>query len=315
MTQNRNASNSSNPPLDDVMMAMDVVDTLRHDQRIVEQELNDESRRAELIRRLKKIYREQGIEVSDDILKQGVQALEDERFTYTPPPDTLTTRLAKIYVTRMGWGRYAFGAVAGLIIIWMSWQLFYENPRRQEELARQTELSQGLPNTLQQRMKDITAEAKQPEITTTAREIGESGLRAAQAGNLQQARQAGQKLQNMLQTLRQEYTIRIINKPGQQSGIWRIPNVNQNARNYYLVVEAVDTNGNILDQSITNEETGQTELVKSWAVRVPHSEYNAVALDKQHDGIIQNAVVATKSRGYLDPQWRIKTSGGAITKW
>ena len=28
-------------PLDDVMIAMDVVDTLRHDERLVERELND----------------------------------------------------------------------------------------------------------------------------------------------------------------------------------------------------------------------------------------------------------------------------------
>ena len=40
-------------PLDDVMIAMDVVDTLRHDRRILERELNDETRRAELIERLR----------------------------------------------------------------------------------------------------------------------------------------------------------------------------------------------------------------------------------------------------------------------
>ena len=36
-------------PLDDVMIAMDVVDTLRHDQRIVERELNEAERRAGLL--------------------------------------------------------------------------------------------------------------------------------------------------------------------------------------------------------------------------------------------------------------------------
>ncbi|MFV0295026.1 MAG: DUF6384 family protein, partial [Hyphomicrobiaceae bacterium] len=36
-------------PLDDVMIAMDVVDTLRQDKRIVERELDDDARRTALI--------------------------------------------------------------------------------------------------------------------------------------------------------------------------------------------------------------------------------------------------------------------------
>ena len=44
---------AAQPPLDDVMLAMDVVDTLRHDQLIVERELNEEERRAKLIERLR----------------------------------------------------------------------------------------------------------------------------------------------------------------------------------------------------------------------------------------------------------------------
>ena len=69
-------------PLDDVMIAMDVVDTLRHDRRILERELNDERRRAELIERLRNLYKGQGIEVPDSILEEGVRALEERRFVY-----------------------------------------------------------------------------------------------------------------------------------------------------------------------------------------------------------------------------------------
>jgi hypothetical protein len=51
-----------------------VVDTLRHQETLVSRELSEESRDAELLERQRKIYRGQGIEVSDQILQQGVQA-------------------------------------------------------------------------------------------------------------------------------------------------------------------------------------------------------------------------------------------------
>ena len=72
--------------LDDVMIAMDVVDTLRHREDLVRRELNDEGRERELIARLRQIYHDQGIEVPDHVLAEGVKALDDSRFVYTPPP-------------------------------------------------------------------------------------------------------------------------------------------------------------------------------------------------------------------------------------
>src|SRR4029453_14516698 len=47
------------PPPDGLVLAMDVVDTLRHRERLVERELNEE----QLIERLRSLYKGQGIEV------------------------------------------------------------------------------------------------------------------------------------------------------------------------------------------------------------------------------------------------------------
>jgi hypothetical protein len=66
--------------LDDVMLAMDVVDTLRRKQRLVEQELDVAGREQDLKQRLRKIYAAQGIEVTDAILEEGVAALKEDRF-------------------------------------------------------------------------------------------------------------------------------------------------------------------------------------------------------------------------------------------
>ena len=80
--------------LDDVMIAMDVVDTLRHREDLVRRELNEEGRESELIARLRQIYRDQGIEVPDHVLAEGVKALKESRFVYTPPPPSWKRTLA-----------------------------------------------------------------------------------------------------------------------------------------------------------------------------------------------------------------------------
>ena len=85
------------------MLAMDVVDTLRHRQGLVERELSAGDRRANLIEQLRDIYHSQGIELSDDVLDQGVAALEENRFTYTPPSQGFRVKLARAYVRRSRW--------------------------------------------------------------------------------------------------------------------------------------------------------------------------------------------------------------------
>jgi hypothetical protein len=92
------------PPLDEIMLAMDVVDTLRRRQRLVEREYDSDSREQDLKQRLHKIYAAQGIEVPDHVLEEGVAALREERFVYKSPPKSFSTRLAHYYVTR---GRFA----------------------------------------------------------------------------------------------------------------------------------------------------------------------------------------------------------------
>ncbi len=80
-------------PLDEVMLAMDVVDTLRHRQDLVTRELDGTAREGQLIERLREVYRQQGIEVPDHILKEGVSALAESRFVYDPPPPGFNTSL------------------------------------------------------------------------------------------------------------------------------------------------------------------------------------------------------------------------------
>ena len=66
---------------------------------------------------------------------------------------------------------------------------------------------------------------------------------------------------------------------------------------------------------VENEETGKTESVETWGVRVDESTFEAVKRDKQDDGIIERDRFGSKPRGYLEPRYEFSTTGGAITRW
>jgi hypothetical protein len=309
---------ASRTPLDNVMIAMDVVDTLRHDQLIVERELNEDERKAKLIERLREIYRGQGIDVPDSILEEGVRALDEGRFIYKPPADSLATRAARIYVTRAAWGQYVIGALAGIAALWACWYVIYEWPRQSALVAQKTELTATIPTRLADLQKQIEAEAIQSGQTALTSGVASTvrrGLAAARSGDLTQARSARADLEEQLARLRAEYTVRIVSRKGEFSGLWRVPKVNRKTRNYYLVVEAVNKRGKVVKQTILSEETGKREAVSRWAVRVRRDVLDRIRADKADDGIINLSTVAEKKRGFLEPEWRIPISGGAITRW
>ena len=297
------------------MIAMDVVDTLRHDEQFAERELDEASRRKKLIERLREIYRGQGIDVPDRILEEGVHALDEQRFVYTPPKDGWAAKLAKLYVTRHDWGRMAAGIVLGIALVWIAWYAWVDRPRAQRAAAARIELSETLPKGLRADLARIEATGANEALRTKAARIMDQGLKAAAAGDRKSARAAKTELARLLSALATHYTIRVVNRRGAVTGFSRVPKVNPNARNSYIVVEAIDEAGNVLPQLVVNEETGKRERVSVWAVRVPRRVYTEIRADKADDGIIQRTVVAIKQRGKAEPDWKIEVSGGALTQW
>ncbi len=82
--------------LDDLMLAMDVVDTLRHEDAMVEKELGQDMRDEALKKRLRQIYESQGLTVTDRILDEGIKALKESRFAYTPPEKSFAMNVPKL---------------------------------------------------------------------------------------------------------------------------------------------------------------------------------------------------------------------------
>jgi len=302
-------------PLDEVMLAMDVVDTLRHRQDLAVRELEGVTREQQLIDKLREVYRHQGIEVPDHILREGVAALAESRFVYDPPIPSWRTTLARLYVSRKRWGKPVGALLLALLVVAVgyfgAWRPYQSS---QAEQAR-IELSEGLPAQMDMLYQTIFEETKVQQAVVEAEVLRSRGKAFAAEGNRAGAEDAVKRLTDLRDLLRQQYTLRVINRPDQQSGFWTFPEINTAATNYYIVVEAVGPDGDVLSLPVLNEETMETETVSVWAIRVPEAVYNAVAADKRDNGIIEANEVGRKSDGFMQVEYLMPVLGGALTRW
>ena len=285
------------PALDDVMMAMDVVDTLRHREEWVTRELDESGREAALIERLRQIYQGQGIAVPDRVLQEGVRALEESRFVYTPPRPGLATALARIWVAR---DRIGKGLVAVALVLALAVAAYYAvvlRPR-QENLRALTEAHAG-----------VLAASDVPTARERADRLLAEGRAAVDEGDEARARGSLAALETLRVELPRAYSLRIVSEVSKQvrTALHR--------RNYYLIVEAVAPDGGVLTLPVTSEEDGQTRMVNRWGIRVPEDTYIAVERDRRDDGVLQRDRLGEKRGGEPDVTFTMPVLGGAITQW
>ena len=310
------AAIKSDEKLDDVMLAMDVVDTLRHDRFMVEKELATEDRRAALIARLKDIYKAQGIEVPDDVLMDGVLALEEQRFVYNPPTKGLGRSLATFYVNRRKWLPllYTFGIILGAA---SSINYFgFERPQKIEAQKTERLLTKTLPGQLTEAHQQSLSLAKTDEIKSKANDLYGLADEAIKNKDVRGAEKYTEDLKGLSADLSQRYTLRVVSRPGEYSGVFRINDEGgSEVRNYYLIVEGITPSGETAKVLINSEEDQKSRRTSIWGVRVPETVFNVIAADKKDDQIIQNSIIGEKRQGYLKPDYKIDTSGGLILDW
>ena len=302
--------------LDDVLLAMDVVDTLRHREQLVLSELDAGAREAALLERLKDIYAAQGIDVPERILKEGVKALEEKRFLYEPPKPSLGVSLAKLYITRDRWLAPVTFALVAVFALVGAYQIGVVAPAKANAARAQIELTETLPAELTRLHTEIGAIAIEDGATLQADALLAASRKAVAAGDAKAARAAVDDLTTLQGDLTAIYQVRVVYGPGEEyTGVFRIPDDVPGARNYYLIVEAVDPAGRLVEVPVTSEEDRRSDRVTRWGQRVSEDVFNGVAADKGDDQIIQNAVIGQKATGYLSPQYTVETPGGAILEW
>jgi hypothetical protein len=309
--QKQKASDVVNQPgMDDLMLAMDVVDTLRHEDELVRKELGQDERDEALKQRLREIYTGQGLEVSDRILDDGIRSLREERFTYRPQGGWFARRLAGIWSRR---GRYL--AAVGAVCVAGGGVGLYNHEQTVAEQRLEVELTVELPKRLEEVSAFARSQVEEPGIEQQINGLAADAEAALNLRDVNKAKTAIGELTNIGQALSRSYELRIVSRPGEYSAVFRIPEDSPGARNYYLIVEAVTSNGGILSLPILNEENGKIRTVNKWGQRVPADTYQKVGADKQDDGIIQNNILGKKAHGYLTVSYTMDVFNGAITQW
>lgn len=294
-------------PLEDLMAAMDVVDTLRHDQSITERELGGEERRERLLKRLRTLYAAQGIEVPEHVLEEGIDALEQERFKYQTVKPSWRTKLAHVWVSRGRWGK-PLGFLAIVAIAFYGYYFM-------SDVLPERKLKANLPNQVNSIFSNIVATSKNSEVVDQAKLSSVNAYRAIDEENFDEAQAIVANMQLVKTQLSLEYSIRVISRPNQNSGIWRNPPNNPNGKNYYLIVEAIDKSNRVIELSILNQESNKVVRKKAWGLRVSEESFFEIAADKRDDGIIQGNKVGVKKAGFLKPVFSIPTTGATITEW
>ena len=308
------AKTEKGPALDELMLAMDVVDTLRHHEEVALRELAQDGRDDVLKERLRSLYESQGLTVSDRILEEGIVALKESRFTYEQTKAGFSRTLAGMWIER---GRIGAGlaVLVLLVCVWTGWSFWQSASAERAAEAAHIELAQTLPDQLAKATEAAMSEAATDEARKRIEQLQADATSALARSDATAAKVAIASLETVRKDLVQTYDLRIVTGANEQSGVYRVPDVNNGARNYYLIVEAVSSDGSLLSFPILNEETNKTEIVKKWGIRVPEATYNAVRDDKMDDGIMQKNILASKPRGALTPVYSMRVSGGAITEW
>lgn len=176
------------------------------------------------------------------------------------------------------------------------------------------------------RIKAAAAEARSASEDPLANQqidgAERGALAAAEAGDRRGAETLLASLHDIAAQLNATYVLRIVNRPGEYTRLWRYPRGRSNVRNYYVVVEAVTPEGQPVAFAIRSEEDNSTARVSKWAERVDEQTYESVGEDKRDDGIVQNNVFAEKAKGHLAPAYRLgpkargaDVNAGRIYRW
>ncbi len=173
--------------LDEIMLAMDVVDTLRHEQQLVERELASDEQDQALIAKVKRMYASQGLEVTDEVIAAGVAALREDRFAYKPPPPRGPVWLANLYVIRNRLAKWAAILAASLVGIFFFYQFAFVAPevRQRQKTAKNFNATisqqQDQLSVAKQRLVNLNQALSRAEKSSSASEVAAKRL-LAEAG-------------------------------------------------------------------------------------------------------------------------------------
>jgi len=182
------SASAHSPSFNDLIVAADIVDTIRNDERLIDHELGSEDRRKALKARLKDMYKAQGMEVSDAVIEEAVQRKDADRFVFKPMDGGVSRFLWTSYVRR---NKYALrlSVTVGVIIFGLAGfsaakYQFVDKPALEEARNLELQFNEVLPNRLKAASEEANASADrlQDELSksyiTAQQTIVNSAIRA-----------------------------------------------------------------------------------------------------------------------------------------
>lgn len=193
-------------PFQDLLASMAEVDRLKSREELLALEADLPARVADVTERLKKAYAAQGVAVPEHVIEQGVERFFSQRLVFAPPPPTLGSRLALLWIHRVR--IFAVGAIASALLLAVASGVYYgvvlpdERARERERVAalRQVEDSAARLDSTARRGAEVFAqvkshidavrhEAPEPELARAAT-AAETEIEAGHAAFDQKLRQA-----------------------------------------------------------------------------------------------------------------------------
>jgi hypothetical protein len=296
-------------PLDPEVLLADIVDHLRHEPGTRADPGGTPA--PERLDALRASYRRLGIELPDPLVAGGVAALRAGRFAHRAPRGPAAA-LARLYVSRRRWGLKA-GVVALVLVLACAGYVFGYRPyQAAQDLAALHELQVVLPEQIDDLYQQIFDETKVQVAADQAARLRDAGKAAAAKGDRAAAEQAVAGLSSLRDRLDLAYTVHLL-ATGKR-GFWTFPATNSEATNYYVIVDAIDSDGKPLSVPIASDDSGTTKVTR-WALRVPQYIYEAVMAGRPDQGLGPNALIGVKQDGFLDVDYVIPVLGGTLTQW
>jgi hypothetical protein len=318
------ASPAAPDSLPELLRIMDVATALRQEREKAAVQLDLEQTKAALRQRLRATADTMGETVSDAEIEAAINRYFGQLHEFKEPPPGLARTLAHLWVRR---GLVLGVAAALAVLTFGGWWLFaspsspWSPAAKQARLAAQrSELAARTQRYVDETFAKFTnlhatvlGLAREPAATDEANALKREAEAARASGQGAAVEQARVKLDALRADLDEEYELRIVSRPGENSGIDAYTDAARTkVSGYYLIVEAVTPAGKVLPRRVRDAEKNQSVQVRKWGEQVPKGVYDRIAADKRADGIVDDNVFARKRRGYRDLEVVLPaTPGGA----
>lgn len=135
------------------------------------------------------------------------------------------------------------------------------------------------------------------------------------AGSVARASSLLEDVKNKLSFINNAYTLRIVSRPDEKTGAWRYYDGDQSIRQYYIIVEAVDSQGKTMSMPIFDSEKQEEVVTSKWGVEVPEALFNTLANEKKTTGGIAQPIMGEKVAGKMSESFRYDAQPRRITSW